>query len=153
MCHAMGSKAQFCLLIWFQASIQVRETQVLKVWASEARQLVLLTEEENKKKDKKEFVALRRQLEEQQQKMLVGNLSFDCLACIINQKERRKAIARHRKLKAATEHGILTGIQCERRITAREMQETHLSRRADIQATLKEGGQLLERLGGMKMLE
>jgi hypothetical protein len=123
----------------------VRETQVLKVWASEAKQLVLLNEEEFQKRKKKEFEAMQKASEEQRERMLIGNLSFDCLVCIINQKERKKAISRHRTLRAATEHSLLSGIQSERRITARE---SHLSRRADVLDTLKEGGPLLERLGG-----
>jgi hypothetical protein len=134
--------------ILVQASIQVRETQVLKVWASEAKQLVLLNEDESQKRDQEEFAAMSKQSEEQRQRILVGNLNFDCLACVINPKERRKAIARHRKLKATVEHSLLSGIQSERRLTARELQERHITRRADIHETLKEGGQLLERLGG-----
>jgi hypothetical protein len=130
----------------------VRETQVLKVWAKEAKQLVLLNEEEFRKREKREFEAMQKASEEQRERMLIGNLSFDCLVCIINPKERKKAISRHRTLRAATEHSLLSGIQSERRITARELQVTHLSRRADILDTLKEGGPLLERLGGTKFV-
>eukprot|EP00948_MAST-09A_sp_MAST-9A-sp1_P004103 g4103.t1 len=131
------------------STVMQRETELMKTWSKAAQDLVSLRSDETSRRDDVYLQQIENQIEVLQQQEEFDFLSVDCLAAIVNRKERARLMDRQNAVTIANERQDIDRLYNERYEMIGKLYQQSRVRKKQLKEVFSEGPQLLVDFGNL----